>query len=152
MKKRSLEAGSALLVSLVMLLLLTLLAISAVKMTSMNLRMVGNMQSEVQGEAAVQLAIDEAISSTTAFNTPAPSTPTINGYGVKLSAAECLASESSPGWEEKYSPNQEAGGRYDNHWHIKGSIASGAVSGESATIDQGVRLKNMLAQCVNAAP
>ncbi|MCY1384017.1 hypothetical protein D9M69_722080 [compost metagenome] len=93
----------------------------------------------------MQLAIDEAISSTIAFDSPAPSTSTINGYGVQLSAAECLASETSPGWEERYGSG--AGGRYDNHWHIKGSIVSGAGSGESVTIDQGVRLKNMLSMC-----
>lgn len=140
------QQGNVLIVSLLMLLVLTGLAVSAVNMTSLNLRMVGNMQDQLKAEGSVQLAIDELVSSIEAFEEPVVKDQQQDIYQVRLST-RCLASEPAAGWQENYSLNTATGIRFDTHWRVDGEIVEGAVSGELATIQQGIRVKDMLTKC-----
>lgn len=56
------QRGSTLLVALVMLVVLTLLVISAIRSSTTNLRIAGNMQTQSENTAAAQQAIEQVIS------------------------------------------------------------------------------------------
>lgn len=140
------QRGNVLIVSLLMLLVLTGLAVSAVSMTSLNLRMVGNMQDQFRAEGAVQLAVDGLVSSVQPFESPVDRTEEHDVYQVSLQT-KCIASEPAEGWQENYSLNTPTGIRYDTHWRVDAEIVEGAINGELAAIQQGVRVKDMVARC-----
>lgn len=56
------QSGATLVVSLVMLVVLTLLVVSAIRSSSTNLRIAGNMQIKTEASAAAQQAIEQVIS------------------------------------------------------------------------------------------
>ena len=60
---RSAQRGATLLVSMIFLVIITLMVVSAVKVSTLNTRMVGNMQTEKEAAAAAQQAIEATISS-----------------------------------------------------------------------------------------
>ncbi|HEU4851348.1 MAG TPA: hypothetical protein VFT37_04250 [Telluria sp.] len=69
--RRGRERGVTLIVALIMLVLITLLALTSFNIGKSNLQVVTNMQSKAEGEAAARQVIEETISSTRFFNTPA---------------------------------------------------------------------------------
>jgi len=79
------ENGATLLVSLIMLILLTLFALTSFKLSTGNLKVVGNMQQRNQAESAAQGVIEQVISSSTFTLSPTATTTSsidINGDGV----------------------------------------------------------------------
>ena len=74
------QQGATLLVSLILLVMLTLFAISAMNTSTVNLKVVGNMQAQQEGIAASQSAIENAIS-TPAF-TSSPTNAIVNPCGA----------------------------------------------------------------------
>ena len=68
---RSRQGGATLLVSLILLVMLTLFAISAMNTSTVNLKVVGNMQAQAEGLSASQGAIENAISTPTFTSSPA---------------------------------------------------------------------------------
>ena len=62
MKPRLRQSGAVLMVSLVLLVLLTIFVLTAINMSSINLRMVGNMQAKAEAVAAAQQAIEQVVS------------------------------------------------------------------------------------------
>lgn len=69
------QAGATLIVTLIMLVVLTLFAVSAFNSSNINLKVVGNMQSQSEGMAASMRTIEETISHTDFYNTPANAIP-----------------------------------------------------------------------------
>ncbi len=65
------ERGATLVVALIFLVILSLFAVSAYLFSTSHLRVVGNMQARNEGEAAAQVAIEQAISSPTFAQNPA---------------------------------------------------------------------------------
>lgn len=57
------EAGSALIVSIVLLVVLTLIVISVIRSTTVNSRVAGNLQVQREAEAAAQQAVEAVITS-----------------------------------------------------------------------------------------
>ncbi|WP_332814656.1 pilus assembly PilX family protein [Ramlibacter sp.] len=55
------QAGMTLIVALVMLIVLSLLVISAIRFSTVNLKIVGNVQSETEATAAAQLALESKV-------------------------------------------------------------------------------------------
>jgi hypothetical protein len=68
--RRARQQGATLLIVLIMLIMLTLFAVSAMNTGTMNLRVVGNMQSRNEAFEASQWMIDKVISSTQFTTTP----------------------------------------------------------------------------------
>lgn len=56
------QSGSALLISLVLLVMLTLFVLTVINTTNINSRIAGNMQSQIEAQAAAQQAIEKVIS------------------------------------------------------------------------------------------
>ncbi|OIR03324.1 hypothetical protein GALL_145960 [mine drainage metagenome] len=71
------QRGATLLVALVMLVVLTLLVISAIRSSTTNLRIAGNMQTQSENTAAAQQAIEQVISGNFTSN-PASSVVTVD--------------------------------------------------------------------------
>jgi Tfp pilus assembly protein PilX len=77
------QRGATLFVALVMLVVLTLLAISAIRSSSINLRIAGNMQMAGEASAAAQQAIEQVLSSNfTAAPASSVIAVDINGSGT----------------------------------------------------------------------
>lgn len=74
---RASQQGATLLVSMIFLVILTLTVVSALKVSTLNTQMVGNMQSERSGNAAAQQAIETTISADFTQN-PQPSTAAVD--------------------------------------------------------------------------
>ena len=55
------ERGMTLVIALVMLVVLTLLVVSAIRFSSINLRIAGNVQSETEAASAAQLAVEQTV-------------------------------------------------------------------------------------------
>jgi hypothetical protein len=73
------QQGLTLVTALIMLVLLTLLALTSFNLGNSTLQVVGNMQQREQSVAAANEAIEETISSTNFFNTPAAALPHPDG-------------------------------------------------------------------------
>ncbi len=69
------QRGATLLVSLIILVLMTLLGVSSFLLGKSNLQTVGNMQQRNEAMAAAQETIEETVSKTQFFETPANAVP-----------------------------------------------------------------------------
>lgn len=65
------QRGATLIVGLIMLVLITLLALTTYNMSRSGIQVVSNMQARAEGETAARQVIEETISSTQFFSTPA---------------------------------------------------------------------------------
>lgn len=71
------QSGATLLVSMIFLAVLTLIVVSAIKVSNVNAKVVGNVQAQKEADAAAIQAIEATIS-TDFTQLPTPSTPTID--------------------------------------------------------------------------
>lgn len=71
------QSGATLLVSMIFLVVLTLIVVSAIKVSNVNAKVVGNMQIEKEADAAAMHAI-EAMISTDFTSLPTPSTTIVD--------------------------------------------------------------------------
>lgn len=56
------QRGATLLVAMIFLVLLTLIVVSAIRVTNVNTRIVGNMQTQEEAETSAQMAIESTLS------------------------------------------------------------------------------------------
>jgi len=135
------QRGVTLVVGLIMLLVLTLFAVSAIRLSSANLKTVGNMQARNEAAAAAQVAIEETMSSVISFTAPAarPNVAvTINGttYNVNVAAPVCVRSEPVVG----NSFDNAALALQDTYWNVV-ATATDARTGASVRTNQRVRVR-----------
>jgi Tfp pilus assembly protein PilX len=144
------QRGATLVVSLIMLVILTLFAVSGFNLSSVNLKITGNYQMQKGMEAAAQQAIEQVISSTSAFNlTPTASTICVNGgfgciggYNVAIAAPKCNYSATAKGYSKKLGEL----GLEDTTWEVRADV-SDALTGAKATVVQGVTIKLLAGNC-----
>jgi Tfp pilus assembly protein PilX len=140
------QRGVTLLVSLVMLVVLTIFAISSFNLSSINLRISGNFQQQRFMEATAQQALDQVISTNSAFNlTPSPQTLTVNGYAVSVSAPVCNYTKTATGYEKKEGDTLAP---EDTEWEVR-ATATDTTSGAKATVTQGLRIRLLGGNCPN---
>jgi len=137
------ERGAVLFMGLIMLVAITLLALSGIRMSTANLRVVGNMQAQTEAMAAAQQAIDVVLGSVDNFYTPVASSATIDidndgtsDYTVAVSAATCLKLIPADGYSAEFS----ASAPKDTFWNIQ-AVATNVRNGASVTVNQGVRVR-----------
>jgi len=144
------QRGATLIIGIIFLALLMLSVTIAFRMSSNNLKAVGNMQAEAEAEASAERAIEQVLSTDTIFLAPAPVTIAKDEYDVTVSVAkpECLRSvaieaHTSPdAMPNIYIQNLPAGsnsGYVETHWDIA-ATATGASTGARVVVHQGVRL------------
>lgn len=137
---RKSQQGVTLLVTLVSLVIVTLLALAAIKASSINLRISGNVQAASEAEAAAQFAIDGLVADINTFKNPPNQTVVpvrIGGrdYDVTLRIARCLNSKTAPGYSLLYSSPP-----VDQVWNLEAE-ANHARTGARATVTQGIRVR-----------
>ena len=138
------QRGMTLVVGLIMLLVITLFVVSAIRLSTANLRTVGNMQARNEAAAASQRAIEDMLSSTAAFTEPtlidptSPVTVTVNktNYSVARATPVCVKTEPVTG--NSYDNSGLA--LQDTYWDLQ-ATATNNQSGASVTTHQGVRVR-----------
>jgi len=135
------QSGATLLVTLIALIVVTLLALAAIKASSINLKISGNVQAAGEAEAAAQFAIDGMIANIANFTNPPTGTTsspvTMGGktYDVTLQPPRCLRSATAPGYSLLYSSPP-----VDQVWNFA-ATASDSISGANVTVHQGIKVR-----------
>jgi hypothetical protein len=144
------QRGATLVMAIIFMTLLMLGVTIAFRMSSTNLKAVGNMQSQVEAEGAAERAIERLISSDTIFFAPATTNVPADEYGVAVTVAapECIRAvpvnantspDSTPNIYQQGVVNAANSGYVETHWNIA-ATASGGATGARVEMNQGVRL------------
>ena len=148
--KRSREAGSTLLVSVIMLVLLTLFVLSAINSSLINLRIAGNTQAQDEARAAGQQAIEQFVSSYANFYPTPASVPStgydINNdgtadYQVSIATAACKSARQQIPPRSTVCANGVKSGVFcwDTTWEVT-AVATSSKTGTSQSVTQGVSI------------
>ena len=133
---RNKQNGATLITALIMLVVLTLLVLSSIRASNSNLRIAGNMQMQEEAAAAVQQAIEKAIS-TSVFDV---SSQTVANYQVNFVAQTCQSAKPAVYTDVNF-PEECLGTAVNCYW-TTWDIAASAVdtsTGAAAQIHQGIR-------------
>ena len=134
------QRGITLVVGLIMLLVLTLFAVSAIRLSTANLKTVGNMQARNEATAAAQTAIEQVMSSAASFTNPQARTVTVNvnnvPYTVVVGAPACVRADPVPG----NSFDNQAMALQETYWDVV-ATATDPRTGANVRIHQGVRVR-----------
>jgi Tfp pilus assembly protein PilX len=136
------QKGMVLFLALVFLVMMTLFAVSSINLSTVNLRIVGNMQAIKGIDADAQAAIEQIMSSMDSFNTPAATTITGSIGTVNVSAPVCIESQTATG----YSAVQTSIIPEDNTWEVTATVTDN-VTGATSTIHQGVEIRMLAGNC-----
>jgi Tfp pilus assembly protein PilX len=143
MKTQRRQRGATLLISLIMLVVLTMFALAGFNLSSVNLKIAGNFQNQRGMEAVAQQAIEQVLSTPTAFSlTPAAQTITVGGYNVAVSAAACNYYRTATG----YGKDIETLAPEDTDWEVRAAVTD-ALTGAQANITQGVLIRLPKGNC-----
>jgi Tfp pilus assembly protein PilX len=129
------QRGAVLVVSLIFLVLITLFVVCSIKMSSADLRVVGNIQNKMAMTQSAQQAIEQQISTIASFDAPAPQTVNVNNTPVAVRAPVCLGTSPAPGYTAVANVTL-----YDTAWSVTATAADPS-SGATATVTQGVRIR-----------
>ena len=146
------QGGATLLIALILLVMITLFVTSMIRLSSTNLRVVGNMQSQRALEAAAQQAVEGSMSSITFFNDAVGNTgqwpsgtnsvnQTVNGYTVAIARPTCIYSTPATGYSATSNISPE-----DTSWEITSS-ATDSVTGAQVTMLQGLKMRLPAGNC-----
>lgn len=144
MKYRQQQNGATLVVALVMLVLLTMLAVSSINLSTTNLKIIGNMQAQRYMEAAVQNAVEVALSRSSTFTAPSSTTISTHMGDVTVAAADCLGGQVAKGYSAVITNIIPE----DNVWEIIAQPDNpDPVTGATVTIHQGVEMRMLAGNC-----
>jgi Tfp pilus assembly protein PilX len=139
MTKRRNQRGATLLVALIFLVMMTLFAVTSINMSTVNMRIVGNMQASKQLDADIQGAIEQTLSTMDQFNlTPAQSIVD----DVTIDAPTCIDSQVATGYSAVVTNIIPE----DNTWEVVAS-KSDPLTGATSTIHQGVQIRMLAGNC-----
>ncbi|MBI3374206.1 MAG: hypothetical protein HY017_20980 [Betaproteobacteria bacterium] len=142
---RKQQRGVTLLVVLIMLVVMTLFAVSSINLSSINLKVVGNLQNQKTMEANAQQAIEALLNSPSAYGlTAAASTTTVNGMTVNLDTPSCLYASPAAGYSAVASV--AAITPEDTDWELVARVTDSLTSA-SAVVHQGVRIRMLAGNC-----
>lgn len=145
------QSGASLVVSLIMLMVITLLALSAIKSSTINLLVAGNMQARDEARAAGQQAIETFISSYTNFfpNLPAGATTILvdidnsgsNDYQVSVARPVCRRAAPQIPPKTNDCANGAKSGLicWDTLWDVTATSTDNR-SGVTQTVTQGISI------------
>jgi Tfp pilus assembly protein PilX len=137
------QAGATLITALFFLMIMTLFAVSSINMSTVNFRIIANMQAQRQMDAAVQDAIEQTMSSMNQFSlTPAATTISTSMGIVAIGAPDCIDSQVATGYSavvENIIPE-------DNTWEFSATLTDD-VTGAVSSIHQGVEIRMLAGNC-----
>jgi len=146
------QGGATLLIVLIMLVMITLFVVSMIRLSSTNLKVVGNMQAQRALEASAQQAIENSISTYAFFSDAAnnagqwhaatPSVPkVVNGYPITMYRPACVSSTAATNYTLTSNIAPE-----DTNWEISAG-ATDSVTGAQINLSQGVRMRLPAGNC-----
>lgn len=137
------QSGATLITALFFLMIMTLFAVSSINMSTVNFRIIANMQAQKQLDAAVQDAIEQTMSTMNQFSlTPAASTVSTTMGIVAVSAPDCIDSQVATGYSavvENIIPE-------DNTWEFSATLTDD-ITGAVSAIHQGVEIRMLAGNC-----
>jgi Tfp pilus assembly protein PilX len=139
------QQGSVLFVSLILLVAMTMIAVASARVSTTQLRIVGNVQAVRLAESSAQLGIEETIGSINSFSNPTTNIVVGNlpaGINVAVSDRRCLGAAPAPGFSAVMNIAPE-----DTMWEVDVS-ATDTLTGATATMTQGVRVRMLAGSCV----
>jgi Tfp pilus assembly protein PilX len=139
------QQGSVLFVSLILLVAMTMIAVASARVSTTQLRIVGNVQAVRLAESSAQLGIEETIGSINSFSNPTQNIVVGNlpaGINVAVSDRRCLGAAPAPGFSAVMNIAPE-----DTMWEVDVS-ATDTLTGATATMTQGVRVRMLAGSCV----
>ena len=151
MSLRSRQEGATLIVTMIMLVIFTLFAVTMIGASSVNLKVVGNMQAKKRVEADAQQAIEQVLSDADNFDPPFndgapanqfPQTIALNDSTVNLPVPRCLL-EIPVGGYQMGSSTQPSLAPLDMVWEVQAN-AQDPASGAATVLRQGFRLRRPL--------
>lgn len=144
-RSRQGQKGVALIVGLIMLVLITLVVVSAFRMSSSNLRLVGNVQVRNEATAAANQVIERVVSSAFYQTGAQSATVDINKDGTNDFTVQVAAPVCARAWVAASSEGSDvelpmmASSIWYTEWDID-ATASDPASGASVRVRQGVRV------------
>lgn len=143
MKTTRYQSGATLVTAMIFLVIMTLFAVASINMSTVNFKIVANMQAQKLVDAAVQEAIERTISSMDQFSlTPAASTISTAIGIVELDPADCIDSQVATG----YSAVVESIIPEDNTWEVRAQLTDD-ITGAVSSIHQGVEIRMLAGNC-----
>lgn len=149
--RQNIQSGAALIVTLIMMVMITLFAITAIRSSTTELQIVGNMQMRKELAAAAQEGIENVITSMTVFNnlilggTPIPQTIGVQGgrYTVTVSSPVCLKSAPTKGGSLV---NPGVTSTETTYWEVVATVLDND-SGARMTTTQGIKMRMPINSC-----
>lgn len=140
-KRQKKEKGFTLILSLILLGMMSLMSTTSINMNSVELQIAYNAKiNQALTDSATQ-AIEQVISSISAFTSPEDNTVVVNGYSVAVSAPECLGTTPVSGYSAKTGLSPE-----NTHWIISAQV-SDVNSGAQVNIQQGLKIRMLSNSC-----
>ena len=137
------QSGAVLFVSLILLVMMTLFAVSSINMSTINLKIVGNMQAIKTMDANAQDAIEQILSDMDQFSlTPSASTIVSSISSVTVLAPACIDSRTATGYSAVVGNIIPE----DNTWEITAQVTD-SVTGATSNIHQGVEIRMLAGNC-----
>lgn len=138
------QRGATLFIALIMLVMLTLFALSAISLSNVNLRIVGNQQVHKLMEAAAQEAIEQVMSNPASFGATASlQALTVNAFSVSVAAATCIFSAAA---DDSAKLSNQATARANNDFELVATVTD-SLSGARAVVHQSVRMVMLAGNC-----
>ena len=124
---------------------MTMIAVASARISTTQLRLVGNVQSVQRVESVAQLGVEEVVGRIDAFTNP-PQAITVGnlpaGISVAVSDRRCLSTSPASGFSAvmQMSP-------VDTIWAVDVQ-ATDSFTGAEATVSQGIRVRMLAGSCV----
>jgi hypothetical protein len=151
------QDGAVLLVSLIMLVLMTLFALTGIRLSSVNLRIIGNYQWQKETEILVDTALEQVLSDAANFS-PTTTAHDICSDGTVSDVGNCpllapargtvtapACSNARPA--EGYSLAIGTLVPEDSDWTMRATATDSATSGATVTIVRGVTARLLAGNC-----
>ncbi|MBF0192446.1 MAG: hypothetical protein HQL99_15105 [Magnetococcales bacterium] len=130
------------LASLFILIILTLMVVSSSNISTVNFRIVANLQSIKTMDAATQQALESVISQSAPFNGSATLYPfTVGSDSGSVTAPVCIHSQIASGSSATWNMAPR-----DNTWELTATITN-TTTGAVSTMHQGVKIRQLAGVC-----
>lgn len=146
------QRGATLLVTLIMLVVLTLFAVTAFNLSSVNLKIVGNFQSQKEADSTVQQALMFALSGISMFETPAAANVCVPGgttppcaanqQEVVIDRPRCNYTTAARGYTKRLGELTPE----DTNWDVRASFTDPVTNAKVAMV-QGVAVRMLSGNC-----
>lgn len=136
------DTGAAtLLMSLILLVIMSIYAVSSTDISTMNVKIVGNMQNQRVMEASAEQALEETISDASMVSATVARTVNVGAFSVNVAVPTCISSEAVSGFSAAWSLAPES-----DVWDISAAVTDN-VTGATSTIHQGIKMRMLAGSC-----